>query len=59
MGATIKQSQEFHDSPMFWFVRLEKAREQQDHETAAEAIQNLRRLGVLIRFGTPQVEVSK
>ncbi len=38
------------NSTVFWFVRLEKARERQDHEAAAEAIRELLRLGINLRF---------
>jgi uncharacterized protein YPO0396 len=41
---------EYRDSPTFWFVRLENARQRQDHESAAQAIKELRRLGVIIQF---------
>ncbi len=49
MPAT-KTTDEFRDNPTFWFVRLENAREREDHEAAAEAIRELRRLGVSISF---------
>jgi hypothetical protein len=41
---------EYRDSPVFWFVRLENARERNDYEQAAEAVRELRRLGMDIRF---------
>jgi hypothetical protein len=41
---------EYRESPVYWFVRLEKSRERQDHEQAAQAIRELRRLGVDVRF---------
>ena len=47
---TATAENEYRDSPVFWFVRLEKAREREDHERAAEAIRELRRLGVEVRF---------
>ncbi len=51
MSTTEKTTErEFRDSPVFWFVRLDNAREHEDHEKAAEAIRELRRLGVDIRF---------
>lgn len=43
------------DSPVAWFFVLEKARIANDYERAAEAIRQLRRLGVHVRFvGRPQ-----
>jgi hypothetical protein len=51
MSATkTNTDSDYRDSPMFWFVRLEKARERHDHENAAQAIRELRRLGVDVRF---------
>ena len=41
---------EFRDSVVYWFCRLESARNHQDYEAAADAIRELRRLGVEIRF---------
>lgn len=41
---------ECRDSIVFWFVVLDKAREQFDFERAAEAVRELRRLGVIVRF---------
>jgi len=49
---------DFRQSPTFWFVRLENARECQDHEKAAHAIRELRRLGVNVRF-SPRPERVK
>jgi hypothetical protein len=50
--STTKSAAEpdYRDSPVFWFVRLEKAREHRDFEKAAEAVRELRRLGVDVRF---------
>jgi hypothetical protein len=50
MHATKTVEAECRQSPVYWFVRLEKSRERQDHERAAEAIRELRRLGVDVRF---------
>jgi hypothetical protein len=36
--------------PTYWFAVLEISRERHDHERAAEAIRELRRLGVQVRF---------
>jgi hypothetical protein len=44
------QATDFRNSTVYWFVRLENAREHQDHEKAAEAIRELRRLGIDVRF---------
>lgn len=38
------------DCPTAWFAVLERARLDEDHERAAEAIRQLRRLGVHVRF---------
>jgi hypothetical protein len=41
------------DWPVYWFVRLEKAVEQGDHQTAAAAQRELARLGVQVHYGRP------
>lgn len=46
---TISEA-DFRNSPVYWFVRLENAREHENHERAAQAIRELRRLGVDVRF---------
>jgi hypothetical protein len=46
------------DSPAAWFAALEVARRRQDHEAAARAIQELRRLGVTVRFQRPRQEAA-
>ncbi len=38
------------DSPTAWFAVLEAARSRGDFEVAADAVRNLRRLGVTVRF---------
>lgn len=38
------------DQPTYWFALLEIARAQGDHETAAEALRELRRLGVRVSY---------
>jgi hypothetical protein len=38
------------DSPTAWFVVLEHARNASDFERAAQALRELRRLGVFVRF---------
>jgi hypothetical protein len=40
----------YRDNPTFWFVRLENSRQREDHEAAAKAIRELRRLGVNVSF---------
>ena len=42
------------DWPMYWFAALEKAVEQGDHQAAAEAEQQLRRLNVRVAYGHPR-----
>jgi hypothetical protein len=42
------------DWPLYWFARLEKAVEQGDHQTAAEAQQRLACLGVRVSYGQPR-----
>src|SRR5262245_52625213 len=46
------------DWPLYWFARLEKAVEEGDHQAAAEAQQQLARLGVRVSYGRPRQEVS-
>lgn len=41
------------DCATVWFARLERAKRDNDFELAAEAIRQLRRLGVEVRFRTP------
>jgi ferric-dicitrate binding protein FerR (iron transport regulator) len=48
--AQTNSETEYRDSAVYWFVRLDNAHELQDHERAAEAIRELRRLGVDVRF---------
>jgi hypothetical protein len=47
---TTTENREHRNSPVYWFVVLDDAREQRDYERAAEAIRELRRLGVVVRF---------
>lgn len=46
------------DEPVYWFVRLEKARERGDAKIAAEAISQLARLGVAVKV-KPQAAKAK
>jgi hypothetical protein len=39
------------DWPLYWFAKLEKAIEDGNHQTAAEAQRELERLGVRVRYG--------
>ncbi|MCE9562876.1 MAG: hypothetical protein K8U57_12600 [Planctomycetes bacterium] len=39
--------------PVYWFARLERAVAEGDHEAAAEAQRELRRLGVTVKYGRP------
>lgn len=41
-----------NDSPVAWFATLERARLDGNHERAAHALRELRRLGVTVRFAT-------
>ncbi len=54
MAATASISQPT-DWPLYWFARLEKAVEEGDHQTAAEAQRQLARLGVRVSYGRPRV----
>jgi len=38
------------NSPTAWFAVLDRARQTQDHELAARALGELRRLGVRVKF---------
>jgi hypothetical protein len=42
------------ESPVAWFAVLERARETEDFEAAAEAVQQLERLGVKVKFRKPR-----
>jgi len=45
-----KARREAAESPTAWFVVLERARDTNDFERAAEALRQLKRLGVTVRF---------
>lgn len=45
--------------PVYWFAKLEKAVSDGDHQLAAEAQQELQRLGVKVNYGLPQNSNSK
>jgi hypothetical protein len=42
------------NSPVAWFAVLDRARERGDFERAAEAVRELRRLGVFVTYERPQ-----
>ncbi len=46
----IKVPRRPEDSPVAWFAVLEDARKRGDRDRAAEAIRQLRRLGVVVAF---------
>ena len=41
---------DWRESPTAWFAVLERARMDGNHERAAQAIRELRRLGITVRF---------
>ncbi|MGE0481622.1 MAG: hypothetical protein AB7Q17_14235 [Phycisphaerae bacterium] len=41
---------DWRECPTAWFARLELARERREYESAAEALRELRRLGVIVKF---------
>jgi hypothetical protein len=47
------------DWPLYWFARLEKAVQEGDHQSAAEAQRELARLGVRVAYGRPDSERSQ
>ena len=42
-----------HNSPVAWFVMLERARACNNFALAAQALQELARLGVIIKYNKP------
>jgi hypothetical protein len=46
------RGREYADSPVAWFVMLERARQESDFEAAAQAQRELKRLGVIVRFSS-------
>jgi len=58
MGAEIA-TKEFSDSPIAWFAVLEAALQRGDLRRAAQAQEQLRRLGVTVRFGRLQSGPAK
>lgn len=49
----------WEERPATWFGLLMQAIEEQDFAKAAEAQQNLKRLGVVVRFTKPLPELGK
>lgn len=47
------RNRDHRNEPTYWFAVLEIAREKGDFEGAAEAKQQLRRLGVCVNYETP------
>jgi hypothetical protein len=46
------------DCATVWFARLERAKTNYDFEAAAEALQQLRRLGITVKFSPAAALVS-
>jgi hypothetical protein len=46
---------QIHDWPLWWFARLESALKRDDRSAAKEAIENLERLGIEVRFRLPPI----
>ena len=59
MVRPTQSDESYRDSPTAWFAVLEVARREQDFERAAEAVRQLKRLGVIVRFTPPQVEAAR
>jgi 5,10-methylenetetrahydrofolate reductase len=50
-GEIERARREAENSPVAWFVMLERARTTGDFERAAQAVRELKRLGVTVTFG--------
>jgi hypothetical protein len=48
--ATRQQITDYRNSPVAWFCVLERERERNNFERAAEAVRELKRLGVTVKF---------
>jgi hypothetical protein len=46
----MAKKRDHREEPTYWFARLEIAREANDFEAAAEAVRELRRLGVNVTY---------
>ena len=53
MSKTLKEPPA-EDCATVWFARLEQAKETNDFESAADAVRELRRLGVTVKFDAAQ-----
>jgi hypothetical protein len=56
--ATATETTPIADRRLLWYARLETAIERGDNHTAKEAIKNLERLGVEVRFLLPPTQVT-
>ena len=53
MSDKRKSKNKYSDSPVAWFVVLERARQDSNFQLAAKATQELDRLGVLVKYRRP------
>jgi hypothetical protein len=51
---TNAEADDYTDEPLYWFALLDRAVERGDHEAAADAQRQLKRLGVRVRYGQPR-----
>lgn len=49
-----EQDPEIRNCPAYWFLILERAREAGDFKRAIEAKENLKRLGISVRYFRPE-----
>lgn len=54
-----KKLEQIADSPVGWFVALERARERNDIERAADAIKQLRRHGIKVEYLSPSARARE
>lgn len=59
MRTKAEKPRDHQDEPMYWFGVLEIAREQGDFERAAEAMRQLKRLGVCVTYFRPEPEEAR
>jgi hypothetical protein len=57
--STLTDTTQIADWRLWWFARLDSAIERGDHRAAREAIKNLERLGIEVRFTLPPEEGSR
>jgi hypothetical protein len=55
---TRTEADDYADEPLYWFALLDHAVQQGDHEAAADAQRQLKRLGVRVRYGRPRKTAS-